>query len=389
MAAPRPDTPPGQRPAVATACGKIILLGEHSVVYGEPAIAVPLSDLRLSVVIAAPAVSWVPPGAKDSGPIKAPMTSGASTDAVETLAMPAFGSPEFDEFADEVIADAPTLDEDDITDPDTLGGALEAPARTLDGGERPPLAIDVEPGAPEGAASDVSRALGTAARALGVRLPLPVRVAVRAGGLRSGMGTSAALGTAVARALLSWYGETPTTERVFGAAAAVERMLHQDPSGIDHTVAVHEAPVWFEKEKAPIPLEGLPPLQIVLLPRRSPRSTAEVVGGVREAIVADPHLIRVIAEMGRWSRDGRAAWQAGDLEGLAEAMNQQQRSLDKIGVVNDDDREGVAAALEAGARAAKITGAGWGGTLLALVDGSSAAAVQEAWGPSSVRVRVG
>ena len=24
----RPDTPPGQRPAVATACGKVILLGE-------------------------------------------------------------------------------------------------------------------------------------------------------------------------------------------------------------------------------------------------------------------------------------------------------------------------------------------------------------------------
>ena len=32
--------------AEQSACGKSILLGEHAVVYGQPAIAVPMEDIR-------------------------------------------------------------------------------------------------------------------------------------------------------------------------------------------------------------------------------------------------------------------------------------------------------------------------------------------------------
>ena len=362
----RPDTPPGQRPTVATACGKVILLGEHSVVYGEPAIAVPLTGLRLSVVLAAAGPTWIP-GASDSGPIRPPLPSDTGLqDGVETLAMPVLGSPEFEAL----------LAEDDAV-------------RTLEQAELAPLTIDVEGGAPEGTHAAISRALGTAAQALGLAVPLPLRVAVRSGGLRSGMGTSAALGTAMGRALLSWYGQEPDPARVLIAAEATERLFHEDPSGVDHTVSVSEAPVWFCKGKKLLLLQGFPTLELVLLPRQSGRSTSSLVEEVRQRLVADPGLVRVVAEMGRWSRAGRSAWDAGDLDRLARAMTDQQGSLEQLGVVHDDDRRGIGAALEAGALAAKVTGAGWGGTLLALVEEETAGAVERAWGAGALRFRVG
>lgn len=342
----RPDTEPGHRPAVATACGKVILLGEHSVVYGEPAMAIPLTALRLSVVLASPDRGWVS-----------------------------------DSVADEEV----DYDSQTMSLPALVPGA--PPGLAADGAA--PLSIDLGDDAPGGASAEVSRALGTAARALGVVLPLPLRVAVRAGGLRSGMGTSAALGTALARALLAWYGEEPDVARVLQAAGAVERLFHDNPSGIDHTVSALELPVWFEKRKEAAPLVDLPPLELVLRPRRSERSTSDLVASVRDRLVSDPTLVRTVAEMGRATREGRQAWGDGDLLHLGEAMRAQQRALDRLGVVHEVDREGIAIAEAAGAHAAKITGAGWGGTLLALVSSASADAVLGAWGPGSMLLRAG
>lgn len=356
-----PDTAPGHRPAVATACGKVILLGEHSVVYGEPAMAVPLPAMRLSVVLAPAGTAWG--GA--TGPAVGTTAMGQVQDGVQTLAMPVLGSKEHRAL---------------LRDGDE--------ARTLEQAEQAPLSIDVEPGMPPGAEAGVSRALGAVAHALGLAVPLPLRVAVRSGGLRSGMGTSAALGVALSRALLAWYGKGPVLAEVLAGAAAVERLFHGSPSGVDHTVCASETAVWYQKDQEAHLLERMPPLDLVLRPRRSPRKTADLVEDVRRRLVADPALVRVVAEMGPWSRAGRAAWEAADLEGLARAMRDQQASLDRLGVVSEDDRSGIARALAAGALAAKVTGAGWGGTLLALATAQTARGVEAAWGEGARAVRI-
>ncbi len=329
-----PDTAPGQAPAIATACGKVILFGEHSVVYGEPALALPLPPLRLSVVLA--------------------------------QGQTAFASTQFDPG-------------EDFNGVDTRQ-RLPALGTTLDEPAAQPLVIDLEDGAPDDAHASVSRALGATAAALDLPVPLPLRVAVRTGGLRSGMGTSAALGVAMARALLLWHGHRPDRERVLIAAEAVERLFHGNPSGIDHTVSAMEAPLWFHKGEEPEVLSGLMPLHLVLLRRQSERATSVIVRGVRERLAGDPLLVRTIADMGRIARECRAAWERGDLSNLAAGLSAQQGALDRLGVVTEGDRAGIEIALEAGALAAKITGAGAGGSLLALSTEDRAEAIAHAWG---------
>jgi mevalonate kinase len=348
-----PDSAPGHRPAVATACGKVILLGEHAVVYGEPALAVPLSGHRLSVVLAEQGTGW------------APMDLAAAQ-----------------------ISSQMGLSIDDA-DPSLGGGGATQSMPSVRGKQVRPIEITLDEQAPPGASADIYRALGSAAQALGLQLPLPLRVAVRGGGLRSGMGTSAALGTALGRALLSWYGYEPEPDRVFLAAAAVENMFHGEPSGIDHTVSTYEKPVWFEKGMQPTSLTQLPSLMLVVRPGASSERTRDIVEGVRLRVASDPSLVRTLAEIGRWSRIGRSAWSAGQLAGLAQAMTEQQVCLEQLGVVHEQDHQAIAIARSAGALAAKITGAGWGGTVLALVEEHSAAQVQGAWGAGAFALALG
>lgn len=357
---------------VATSCGKLILLGEHAVVYGEPALAVPLRDLRLSVVLSTGEDAWPAPGALEQASQGGRTEDFALDDLKETAVFPVFPADD-SEGSSLAESEIPMLKED----------------RTLALSGPPPLRIDVGEEAPEGAESDVSRAIAAAARALGLPVPLPLRIAVRGGGLQSGMGTSAALGVALSRALLLFYGQVPSLQAVLRGAEEVERLFHGNPSGVDHTVAAGERPVWFVKDKPPRQLGRLAPLDLVLRPRTSTQATADVVDGVRQRLADDPFLARVIAAIGRWTREGRVAWGEGDLAGLAGAMTAQQAELDRLGVVVDSDREGIARAVDAGALAAKITGAGCGGTLFALVTPDRADDVVAAWGPGALRARVG
>ena len=99
--------------------------------------------------------------------------------------------------------------------------------------------------------------------------PVPAAATSRLGaGLAFALVSALSFGLsgALARGLLLFHGRRPEREDVLRAAGAVEELFHTHPSGVDHTVAVTERPVWFIKGKPPRLLANLPELELAILP---------------------------------------------------------------------------------------------------------------------------
>ncbi len=296
---------PGARPPVrASASGKVILLGEHAVVYGRPAIAVPLSGLRARAILT-----------PHSGPFH--------------IQAPAVG------------VDAPLSD---LPPDHPLARIVHLTARHT----RRPLPDAL----------------------LRIESDIPVA---------SGLGSGAAVSTAIVRALAAWYGVPLDPPTVSALVYEVERIYHGTPSGIDNTVIAHERPVYFVRGQPPEPLPVGATLHLLAADSGVPSQTREVVGDVRRRWEAEPAryeaLFDRVAEAVEAAREAIAR---GDARALGERMDANHELLREIGVSAPVLDGLVQAARRAGALGAKLSGAGQGGNIVALVEESTAGAVEEA-----------
>ncbi|MFO7563376.1 MAG: mevalonate kinase [Enhygromyxa sp.] len=288
---------------VAEACGKIILLGEHSVVFGYPALA---AGLARGLILHATALP------DPRAPIE--------------LCVPAWAIDE------RLAAD---------TEHPVARACLEVLAH-CDGPVR------------------------------GWRIEGEARIPCRAG-----LGSSAALTVALARLALAPQVEgEPAIEEVVAASMAGERVFHGNPSGIDSEVAARGGVVAFERGRACEPVElGSPALHLVVMPSGIPRQTGVLVAGVRARRDRFPAVIDpVLGALGQLVHRGRAALGEADLSALAELTNIAHALLGGLGVGHPALDRLCAAALEHGAVAAKLTGAGGGGCAFALCDTPAACA---------------
>lgn len=268
--------------------GKVILLGEHAVVYGHPALAVPL-----------------------------------------TLGVTARGTP-----AERCgLTGLPDLTRAQRR---MLSSAFEAVAAATG---HPPVRI-----------------------ALSSTLPVSM-----------GLGSSAALAVAVSRLLLEASGARSSPAKVLALALRMEETFHGTPSGVDHTVSAHGAPLLYRR-----PTPGRPgrvrrihvgaraTLLLALVGPR--RGTQETVAALRRRAARWPERYeRLFREMGRLAVEGTAALEAGDLESLGDAMNVNHGLLAAAGVSSPALDTAADTLRRAGALGAKLTGAGGdGGAVVAL-----------------------
>ncbi len=295
----------------ASAPGKVILFGEHAVVYGHPAIAVPLAAVR-TVVEARPAE-------KNAGLVIRALDVGQTLRVTE-----------------DATAEAPWFN------------ALIYPALLA------LRAFHVSP-------PDLT---------LTVRSTIPI-----AGGLGSG----AALATAIIRALGQALGHPFPAEQLNALVYTVEKRHHGTPSGIDNTVIVYEQPVYFVRGTLPRPFTIREPFTLLVADSGHPSPTRETVADVRKLYEADPDGIgAVFAHIGQIARDARAAIENGEIATLGTLMNANQEALRRLDVSSPALERLCEAAQEAGALGAKLSGGGRGGNIIALATPENAAAIRHA-----------
>jgi mevalonate kinase len=104
-----------------------------------------------------------------------------------------------------------------------------------------------------------------------------------------------------------------------------------------------------------------------------------MVQGVRERRTSDPERYeRWFDAIDRLAVSGQAALANGDLPALGRALNANHEILRDLGVSTALIDHLVAAARDAGALGAKLSGAGGGGVMLALVEPGCRAGVADA-----------
>ncbi|RYZ52306.1 MAG: hypothetical protein EOP07_19820, partial [Proteobacteria bacterium] len=185
----------------------------------------------------------------------------------------------------------------------------------------------------------------------------------------AGLGSSATLCVAVLRALSQSHNLPISRAQLADMANELEKSFHGNPSGLDTAVVAFEKPVLFAKNK---PIEVIPisteqSYDFVLIDSNIRASTMSMIR------IAQPHFQGALGER-RLARFDSLSLQAfeslktGSISGLAEAMNESGSLLEEVGVVPPNLKDMILRTRQLGALAAKTTGAGGGGVIIAMLD---------------------
>lgn len=294
-----PDASRAPRRGVGASHAKAILFGEHAVVYGAPAIAIPVDSLTAEAVIETGA-----PGLR--------IDSSLFTGPVE-----------------------------------------DAPARLA------PVVTAIRASLERAGLGDLATGEGPQGATVRIRSEIPHE---------RGLGSSAAVAAAISRAAFDLAAVELDDDVLFDLIQTAEKVAHGTPSGIDaRTVAATGAIRFTRGAVAPIRIGS--PLTLAFADSGHPGSTAKAVGSVQALREREPGstdaLLSRLAEIAEGSI---AELAAGDRTAIGAAMTEAHGILNRVGVSSERLDAITAAAREAGAAGAKLTGGGLGGCVIAVAD---------------------
>jgi len=186
---------------------------------------------------------------------------------------------------------------------------------------------------------------------------------------RAGLGSSAALAVAIARAAAVAVGRAGAIDAIDAAVAAAEAVFHGDPSGIDAAAAKSGTAGSFTRASGWRPVPVLQAMSICVGLSGRPRDTAAQVAAVRRLRERLPVAGEVLALLGHLAGDAGDALGKGDVDGLGRILDTAHGLLAALRLSSPELEILVHGARAAGAVGAKLTGAGGGGAVIALAPG--------------------
>ena len=181
---------------------------------------------------------------------------------------------------------------------------------------------------------------------------------------RAGLGSSAAMAVAVARAVAARTGAGE--KAVEDAVAAAESVFHRTPSGIDAAAARRGRLGRFDKQGGWQELPLATPFNICVGLSGKPHDTGAMVAQVTALCNGTPVARRLIETMADLATAGIEVLATGDLAALGRMFDMAHGLLAGVGVSCPELDDMVSTARSAGALGAKLTGAGGGGAVIAL-----------------------
>jgi len=210
----------------------------------------------------------------------------------------------------------------------------------------------------------VQLVLKRAERKAGVNLKINSNIPVSAG-----LGSSAAVATSTIVAVSNLLGTQLSREQIFRMAYESERLVHGTPSGIDPAIATYGGVLQFQRGKDFTSLDVHTQIPLVIGNTKVTRSTGELVAIVRDIRENYPFIVDpIIRTGGKIALDAVEALKKGDLQVVGELMNINHALLCAVGVSHEALERLIYAARKDGALGAKLTGGGGGGCMIALAE---------------------
>ncbi len=181
-----------------------------------------------------------------------------------------------------------------------------------------------------------------------------------------GLGSSSACCVAAASSISGCF-ENKSNDEILDLAIEAEKTIFENTSGADCSVCTFGGLIEYNKQDGYKKLNIESDFSLVIINSNIIHSTDEVVNKVKKYKEENKEFISMCSDLDKLILDATDALNSNDLISFGRFMLQNQELLEKIGISNKELRS-IIDVVRNCAYGAKITGAGYGGCVIALTD---------------------